>query len=290
MDFLKNRLQIQNTDAIVISDTHRLGKPPQLVTTPVRKPRDIIVRFQSGQDRTLVWNNRSKLKHSKFVLSEDFSQTAQEKINKLFPIYKAAKQHPSVNRCQLNRDILTINGQKFTLDSIDTLPYGLKDVNSSERQLKDDKGIAFFGKFSFLSNFYDSPFVENGTTFKTVEHYYQHKQAAYFKDTITATAILNAKTPGHAKALSHQIKDRDSELWQPVAQRTMHKACLMKFKQNPHLGEKLKQTRGMLVEANPKDTFFSCGLKLRHPDLDNPKLWTGKNILGEILCQVRDSV
>ena len=133
-------------------------------------------------------------------------------------------------------------------------------------------------------------FIDNGVTFKTVEHYYQHKRAAYFKDTTTSTAILSAKTPNQAKALSYQIKDYDPQLWQPMARLTMQKACSMKFEQNPVLGHKLKQTTGIIVEANPRDTLFSCGLSLHHANLEDQKMWTGKNILGEILCQVRDSL
>ena len=287
-NFLQNTLQIADSDAIQVADTHRLGKPPHLISRQMKTPRDIIVRFQSGKDRKLVWSNRSKLKNSKFVLSEDFSPATQEKVNKLLPIYKAARRNPDVTRCQLIRDVLVIDGQKFTVDTIDSLPYGLKDVNPSEKRFKNDRGVAFFGKSSFMSNFHESPFTENGITYRTVEQYYQHKKAGYFKDDTTATAILRSRTPNQAKALSYRIKDYDPELWQPAARRTMHKACLMKFQQNPILGLKLKQTAGIIVEANPKDQFFSCGLSLHNPNLQNQEHWIGQNLLGEILCEVRD--
>ena len=96
------------------------------------------------------------------------------------------------------------------MDSLHSLPYGLKDANLAERRLKDGKGIAFFGKASFLSNFYDSSFEEHGVTYKTVEHYYQSKKASYFKDMSTASSILNAEHPNQAKGLSYHIKEFDS--------------------------------------------------------------------------------
>ena len=78
------------------------------------------------------------------------------------------------------------------------------------------------------------------------------------------------------------------ELWEPVAVQTMYKACALKFNQNPQLAEKLKQTNGNLVEANPKDKFFSCGLKLQDPNINQPTSWKGQNELGSILCKIRD--
>ena len=69
-DLLQNNLQIDDNVGITISDTHRLVKPPHLISKPSKAPRDIIVCFQSAMDRALVWNNQSKLKNSKFILSK----------------------------------------------------------------------------------------------------------------------------------------------------------------------------------------------------------------------------
>ena len=183
-----------------------------------------------------------------------------------------------------------INDQKFTVDSLHLLPHGLNDANPAERRLKDGKGIAFFGKASFLSNFYESSFEEQGVTYKTVEHYYQAKKATFFNDMSTASAISNAKRPNHAKALSYRIKQFDPELWEPKAKHIMHKACLLKFQQNRELAQRLKQTTGNIIEASARDRLFSCGLSLHHPHLDDQSQWKGKNLLGQILCDVRDSL
>ena len=92
--------------------------------------------------------------------------------------------------------MLVNNGQKFIVDSIDSLPSGLKDVNPSENHSQNGRGIAFFGKSSIMNNFeiHESPFTENGVAYKTVEHYYQCR-----KDDTTATAIMRSRTPNHGK-------------------------------------------------------------------------------------------
>ena len=180
-----------------------------------------------------------------------------------------------------------------TLDSIESLPYGLQSLKvgqGSEKKLTTCDGTAFYGSNSFLSNFYPSEIAENNLIFPTSEHFFQYKKALYFQDAATASAIYKAHTPKQAKTLSHQIKDFDRDLWETVASQYMLKACTMKFQQNEALGLKLKQTTGILVEANPKDSYFSCGLSLQDPNLDNATMWKGQNILGDILIKVRDSL
>ena len=79
-------------------------------------------------------------------------------------------------------------------------------------------------------------------------------------------------------------------LWKGVAKQTLYTACTKNFQQNPELAQKLKQTKGKIIEANPKDTFFSCGLRLGDPKISDPSKWKGQNELGDILCKLRDSL
>ena len=159
-------------------------------------------------------------------------------------------------------------------------------LNLCPQAFKSPRG----NRICFLSNFHPCRIEEGNLTFPTVEHYFQYKKALYFQDERTASAIYKARSPAQAKALSYQIKDFDLELWKSVASQNMLKACTKKFQQNDELGQKLKETTGILVEANPKDTFFSCGLSLQDPNLDNNARWKGKNILGDILGKVRASL
>ena len=289
-NFFCNSLHISDTDAIRIGDAHRLGKPPHLNPVRVERPRDVIVCFENVAEKELVWKNRYHLKASPFILLEDFCPATKEKRKQLQPYFRAARRHSQVSKCYLNRDVLVINGTRYTVDSVQSLPYGLDNISLSQKTMKDESGVAFFGRTSFLSNFYPSPIIENGKHFPTVEHLYQFKKASYFNDTETATAILTAKTPIQAKALGYKIKDFDEQLWRQTAVQTMHKACALKFQQNDILADKLRKIKGNIIEANPKDSFFSCGLYINHPDINDPAKWKGQNQLGIVLCKVRDSM
>ena len=293
IEFMSIHLKMAAPQEVILETAHRLGKPPHLQSKPVKKPRDIIVRFLRVADRDKAWNLRFNLKNTPYILGEDYPSGIQEKRRQLQPFFHMARKHPSVKKCQLNGDVLIINGSRYTVATVETLPFGLYSLSSvptSEKKLQKREGTAFFGKNSFLSNFHYSPFEDNGHSFSTVEHYYQYRKALYFKDETTASTILHSHSPAQAKALSYQIQDYDEELWRSVAEQTMYNACSKKFQQNITLRTKLKGTRGLLVEANPKDNFFSCGLSIDDPNLDETLKWKGQNILGNILIKIRDSL
>ena len=65
---------------------------------------------------------------------------------------------------------------------------------------------------------------------------------------------------------------------------------MLKFTQNEDLKELLLQIEESIVEANPGDQYFSCGLGLTHPDLDNCSKWSGENVLGKIIETVRAKI
>jgi len=63
-----------------------------------------------------------------------------------------------------------------------------------------DTAIVDFGS-GFLSNYYVSPVVVDGVTYKSGEHAFQAQKAA---DPVTRTNIINAPTPGKAKDLGRE--------------------------------------------------------------------------------------
>ena len=66
------------------------------------------------------------------------------------------------------------------------------------------------------------------------------------------------------------------------------KSVKAKFEQNHDLRDILLQTENnILAEANPYDNFWSCGYSLHDEKIWSPRTWEGKNILGDILMEVR---
>ena len=179
--------------------------------------------------------------------------------------------------------------QNIVLMTLDKLPFGLNHADKGEKYISTSNTTVFFGYKSVLSNFHPSTFEENNLKFATSEHYYQFQKCVRYSDDVTGRKILAAKTHNQAKALSYNIVGFDEDDWlSTMAQTTMDRACYLKFSQNEDLKKKLLQITGDIVEANPKDTFFSCGLHLNNPDVSESSKWRGQNVLGEVLCSVRD--
>ena len=69
----------------------------------------------------------------------------------------------------------------------------------------------------------------------------------------------------------------------------MKKIINLKFDQNDSIRDKLLRTTGCLYEAT-KDMEFGCGLTLgQNRDIYQGNI-KGKNMLGIMLCEYRDSI
>ena len=65
-------------------------------------------------------------------------------------------------------------------------------------------------------------------------------------------------------------------------------ALYAKFSQNPDLKAKLVATgEKVLVEASPNDKIWGIGLRPNDPNVQDPTLWKGENLLGKCLMVVR---
>ena len=245
---------------------------------------------QRGLELGSVWSARRQLKGSKLIFSEDLPPTMQQRRKIMLPYYLAARKLSHLGKCALVQDCLLLNGKKYSTNEIEQLPPEIKHNNKGQKTLNKLDGVAFYSGNCFMSNFYPSSFVEEGQTFTSVEKYFQYKKATYFNDKATAQQILRSSSPIKALALSKNIKDFDSHMWKMVERQTMYKGCALKFHQNKNLADLLKCVQGRIVEANPKDTVFSCGLAITDPNLEDPTKWKGTNLLGDILCDVRNSL
>ena len=288
LEYLK--LDTDVVDSMVIIDVHRLGKPNHLQPHPVSKPRLILVKFQSHRDRSAVWLAKRNLKGTKFYISEDFPDIVRNKRQKLLPYFRAAKNHPKVKKCFLVYDKLVIDGNSYAIENVNTLPFDLVFAGECMREIPQINAVAFFGKESCLSNFHPCEIKDGKLKFSSSEMFYQFNKAMFFNDDVTAQAILKSKSARQVKAISYQIKGFNEHLWKPHARATMEKACQLKFTQNLGLQDELLQISESLVEANPTDYYFSCGLSLTNPNICDQSKWSGENVLGNILVIIRDKI
>lgn len=139
---------------------------------------------------------------------------------------------------------------------------------------------SFRGDFSWLSNFSNHSFRDQWRAkWRSVEHYYQAQKT---KDPVWRGRIWSAPTPGDAKRLGHEAPLRKD--WEAVKISVMKDALFMKFEQNPHLKERLKNTGDIfLIEGNwwHDNIWGDC-------ECQKCRGTMGQNLLGICLMELRE--
>jgi ribA/ribD-fused uncharacterized protein len=132
---------------------------------------------------------------------------------------------------------------------------------------------SFSGYHRFLSNFYRSPFIADGYTWETVEHFFQ---AMKTYDAAERAMIVRAPTPGDAKRLGRRVTLRPN--WEEVKDTVMSVGLMYKFAEGSELAEQLIATHPHeLIEGNRwGDRYWGqC------------PVGNGKNMLGILLMERR---
>ena len=135
---------------------------------------------------------------------------------------------------------------------------------------------SFENDYAFLSNFYPSPIKIEGTTYPTVEHFYQSMKAVEMSQVME---IIIAETPGKAKRLGAKcklVKD-----WDKMKIEVMKMGLKAKFEQHPKLRESLIFTGYRILEEGNywRDSFWGIDFITNE----------GENHLGILLMELRET-
>ncbi|MDA3837005.1 MAG: NADAR family protein [Nanoarchaeota archaeon] len=132
-------------------------------------------------------------------------------------------------------------------------------------------------KWKDFSNLSPHPIEIGGEIWNSVEHYYQFKKFEN-SDPTFALELKNTKSPKDVKKLS-LTNDNFSKDWDKIKVEVIIKAVREKFETHSEARDLLLSTDDEeLIEANPDDYFWGEG-----------EDGTGKNMMGEILMEIRES-
>jgi ribA/ribD-fused uncharacterized protein len=279
---------IPNHETIVIPRCHRLGK-----YTPGGK-RPIVAFFQSFNDRKAIWSLRYELKNSdkKWFIGEHHPVEIERRRKKLYPIKAAAlKLAHYKGKVSLYEDKLYINNVMFTPETLDRLPADINPKKLSEK--RDGEVVAFFTKYSPLSNFYHCDLRFEGEDYVDLEQALSYAKCKLFDDTRAIQKVMSTADPAEQKSLAAdtRIEGFQKRIWEDKRDDIMKAALRAKFVQNKHLGDYLLKTGDrILAEASPKDTYWGIGVRLSDPNVLDKASWTGSNNLGQFLMEIREEL
>ena len=145
-------------------------------------------------------------------------------------------------------------------------------------------GIAFQGKHSYLSNFYQAQFEYQNVEYQNVEQCYQHIKPIANNNACLAAKILASSDPVVVKSYGKQIQE--SREWKERQFDTLEAIVTAKFIQNPGLKNQLVATGNLALYEATTGRVYGCGLSLfqrARIGVNNP----GQNKFGELLETVR---
>ena len=141
-----------------------------------------------------------------------------------------------------------------------------------------------------LSQWWKSPFEENGINYINCEQYMMYQKAVLFNDFETAAKILLRNKPSEHKSLGRLVKGFDEDIWLKQKENIVYNGNYLKFTQNKDLKEILMATSDkLLVEANGEDKIWGIGMYVDDPNLLKTELW-GQNLLGNTLTKLREEI
>lgn len=142
-----------------------------------------------------------------------------------------------------------------------------------------------------LSQWWPAPFVVEGRTYPTAEHYMMWRKAMLFDDARGAEQILRASHPRQAKELGRAVTGFEQARWEASRYEIVLSGSVAKFAQHPELRRFILSTGDrVFVEASPRDRVWGIGLASDDPRAARPEEWRGLNLLGFALTEARDTL
>jgi ribA/ribD-fused uncharacterized protein len=166
-----------------------------------------------------------------------------------------------------------------------------KDAEPGQEPVFFFSGNPALNEFKEFSNMYEAPFQIEGTTFPTVEHYFQWSKARQFGDAASQTKILKTTSPKTAKSLGKKVQGFKEEEWNEKKDQIMAAALKAKFMQHPELLKKLRDTgTRRIAEADPRGKYWGIGTSADTSKAKDPERWPGKNKMGQLLEALRSEL
>lgn len=150
----------------------------------------------------------------------------------------------------------------------------------------------FWETASPFSQWHPSSFKDaTGVSFNTAEQYMMFHKALLFRDFANSQRVLRAKHPREQKEIGREVMGFDPTVWERWREPIVYQGNKLKFVQNPTLLGHLLDTAGTeLVEASPDDCVWGIGWRASDPQAQDPALWRGQNLLGQILTRLREDI
>lgn len=148
--------------------------------------------------------------------------------------------------------------------------------------------------YGFLSLKWVVEIEFNGTMYNSAQQAIYAEIAKGFNDQQNLQKIMIADTPDEITYKLEDVpgdSDTNETKWNDIMKQIIYDVNISKFNQYPELSARLLETHNSKLGAYiPDDNLIGIGISLDNIQSKNPINWTGQNILGKALMDIRDKI
>lgn len=281
--FIRNTLGLRYAE---IGMAYRLGKP----RSENSRPRPLLIHFPNLGDRMDAWNARPRFntRNDSYSIREDLPQQLRPIQAALQRVAQVARRQPQKFSNVSIRDFkIHINDTSYGVDELENLPKDLRPSVSSTPG--NQQVVVFFGKESRFSNHHPSKFTIQETTYSSVEQYLADKRATLADRQDLRDKAMASDNPVEAKRVLNALHgDNSDDQWAYKRRDVLFDGLMAKFQQNEDLKKYLLSSDQRRLGEASRNKTWGIGLTLSDNGRLNPRNWTGDNLLGTTLMEVRD--
>ena len=148
--------------------------------------------------------------------------------------------------------------------------------------------------YGFLSLNWTVELEFNGTMYNSARQALAAELAKGFNDEQNLQRIMTAESP---QEITYELNDVPGEAdanepkWNDLTKRLLYDINIVKFNQYPELAGRLLETKNAQLGAYiPDDNLLGIGISLDNVQSLNPVNWTGQNLLGKALMDIRQKI
>ena len=140
---------------------------------------------------------------------------------------------------------------------------------------------------NFNMNF---PITINGQNYTCNEQYIQSEKARLFGDHNSYAKIMASKDPREMKRLGKKIEGYVDATWKRQTNQVVMDCVRRKVYDHPRMQQHLLATGSKVIGEGTPNTHFGIGMHIGNPNVLDYNNWTGKNLMGKALMEVRSEI
>lgn len=287
---VKEFFKSMGADNLGIKEAYRIGQR-QPDNSTYRRP--ILAEFNRLSDRNKVWRKRVRTPvvegEQNARIQADLPKALRDEMNILYRVTRAAANFQDFKSAIVRSYAIQLNGREYNPTNLEQLPYPIRPSTISNP--RSEAAIAFFSKYSPMSNHHPSPFNIQDQAFENMEHYLAVQRAKLSGQESTMSRASTATDPKQAKAILRSLRDDHTQEWSEKVEQVTTEGLRAKFSQNAHLLKFLVDTQDLLIGEASTDPRWGIGLDLSNPDVLDTSKWNSEgNLLGKCLMKIRNEL